>query len=42
MEKFMIDQGYELVKFSNIEDIIRTPIDELPNILTGIFKKIKK
>jgi SAM-dependent methyltransferase len=41
MKKFMEEQGYELICYSNIEDIIRTPIDLLPNILTGIFKKIK-
>jgi hypothetical protein len=40
MKNFMQDQGYELITFSNIEDIIRTPIDNLTNILTGVFKKI--
>ena len=41
LSSFMHGQGFELVNYSNIEDIIRTPIDENPNILTGVFKKIK-
>jgi len=39
--KFMSEMGYEVLKISNLEDIIRKPINEDENILTGIFKKIK-
>jgi SAM-dependent methyltransferase len=41
MKNFMNEQGYDLISFSNMEDIIRKPIDENGNILTGIFKKNK-
>jgi hypothetical protein len=37
---FMQEIGYSTVSLSNIEDLIRTPIDDKTNILTGIFKKI--
>lgn len=40
LNKFMRNVGFELVAYSNIEDIIRKPEDELSNILTGVFKKI--
>lgn len=36
---FMNGQGYKLMNISNIEDVIRKPIDENTNIITGIFKK---
>lgn len=36
--KFMENQNYEMINMSNIEDIIRKPIDDNTNILTGIFK----
>jgi hypothetical protein len=32
--------GYEFVNSSNIEDEVRTPVDENQNILTAIFKKV--
>lgn len=35
---FMSEIGFELVKFSNIEDIIRVSDESYSNILTGIFK----
>ena len=37
---FMLEMGYEKVKISNIEDIIRKSSNEYENILSGIFKKI--
>jgi hypothetical protein len=37
---FMNDCGYEKLTTSNIEDLVRTPINNEKNILTGIFKKI--
>lgn len=37
--KFMDFCGFDVVITSNIEDIIRTPINNDLNILTGIFKK---
>lgn len=37
---FMLEMGFELINFSNIEDIIRKPSDSNNNILTAIFKKI--
>lgn len=36
---FFNEMGYELVVKSNVEDLIRTPIDDNENILTCIFKK---
>jgi hypothetical protein len=36
---FMDSSGFEKVCISNIEDIVRTPINKDYNILTGIFKK---
>ncbi len=38
---FMKYHNFECVSITNIEDIIRKPIDNHENILTGIFKKIK-
>ena len=41
LSKFFTSIGYEILDYSNIEDVIRTPYDEkLPNILSAIFKKI--
>jgi hypothetical protein len=40
--KFFNEMGYELLTHSNIEDVIRKPIDENENILTCIFKKNNK
>ena len=37
--KFMDMNGFECISMTNVEDIIRKPVDENPNILTGIFKK---
>ena len=36
---FMHKQGYQMINVSNIEDVIRKPIDNFGNILTGVFKK---
>ena len=41
IKNFFHEMGFEMVTYSNVEDVIRTPIDENPNILTCIFKKIK-
>lgn len=41
IEKFFYDMGYDMVDYSNIEDIIRTTSEDYPNILTCIFKKRK-
>jgi hypothetical protein len=38
--EFMKNSGFECVSLTNVEDIIRKPIDKNKNILTGIFKKI--
>lgn len=38
---FMNEMGYDNISISNFEDIIRKPIDENSNILSGIFKKRK-
>lgn len=32
--------GYKVIHLSNVEDDVRTPVDNLPNILTVIAKKI--
>lgn len=37
---FMKENGFELLNTSNIEDIIRIPVDNLSNILTNIYIKI--
>lgn len=36
---FFYEIGYELVLSSNVEDTIRKPTTELPNILTCLFRK---
>ena len=41
LTKFMEEMGYEKIAISNIEDIIRKGVDKHPNILSGVFKKIK-
>jgi hypothetical protein len=41
IELFFNEMGYDMVKFSNVEDIIRTSTEKYPNILTCIFKKQK-
>jgi hypothetical protein len=38
---FMNHCGYEMVSISNIEDTVRTSINNDKNILSGIFKKYK-
>jgi len=40
-ENFFNEMGYDMVDYSNIEDLIRTTEHEYPNILTCIFKKRK-
>jgi 2-polyprenyl-3-methyl-5-hydroxy-6-metoxy-1,4-benzoquinol methylase len=42
LSKFMQTQNYLTIDVSNIEDIIRKPIDKNTNILTGIFKNLNK
>ena len=37
---FFNEMGYKLITKSNVEDIIRTPIDNNENILTCIFEKL--
>jgi hypothetical protein len=41
IEKFFNEMGFDMVVYSDIEDTIRKPSDEHPNILTCIFKKRK-
>jgi len=41
IENFFNEMGYDMVDYSNIEDLIRTTEHEYPNILTCIFKKRK-
>lgn len=40
LKKFMLRMGYECLKISNFEDVIRKPVNTDFNILSGIFKKI--
>lgn len=40
LKEFFESLGYEYVSHSSVEDIIRKPVDELPNILTALFKKV--
>lgn len=40
LTNFMNELNYKLIASSNIEDIIRTPVDEKTNILTCIYEKI--
>lgn len=37
--RFMDEMGYDMVNISNIEDVIRKPVDKNSNILSGVFKK---
>ena len=39
LTKFFNANGYKCIDLCNIEDSIRTPIDNNPNILTGVFKR---
>jgi len=39
LRSFMNENGFQYMAHSNIEDAIRKPVDELPNILTAIFEK---
>ena len=39
ISNFFDEMGFDLIDSSNIEDTIRTPTSENPNILTCIFKK---
>ena len=39
LTSFMDDCGFEIVAHSDVEDIIRTPSSDLPNILTALFKR---
>ena len=41
LDNFFSEFGYSRVYISSAEDIIRKPVDNLPNILTSIFKKDK-
>jgi hypothetical protein len=40
LENFMNEMGYDLVTGNNVEDAIRKPVDNHPNILTAIFEKV--
>lgn len=39
LTNFMEDKGFEYINCCNVEDVIRTPVDNLPNILTATFRK---
>lgn len=39
LKHFMEDMGFEIIVYSDVEDVIRTPIDDNQNILTAIFKR---
>ena len=41
IEKFFNEMGYDMVDYSDIEDVIRTTNESYSNILTAIFKKRK-
>ena len=41
IENFFNEMGYDMVDYSNVEDLIRVSGEEYPNILTCIFKKRK-
>jgi hypothetical protein len=41
IEKFFNEMGYDMVDYSNVEDLIRVSNEEYSNILTCIFKKRK-
>jgi hypothetical protein len=38
--EFFKKHGYEIVVSGNPEDVVRTPVDDMENILTCVFKKI--
>lgn len=38
--QFMIEKGYALVSLNSCEDTIRKPVDQYPNTITGIFRKL--
>ena len=40
--KFMKRMGYSCIRINNFEDEIRKPVDHRKNILTGLFKNMKK
>ncbi len=42
LNSFFEDIGYKYISHSNVEDAIRKPEGELPNILTAVYKKIHK
>ena len=37
---FMLDHDFEMITYSNVEDVIRKSVYEYPNILTAVFRKI--
>jgi len=39
IKKFFNEMGYEMIDYSNIEDLIRVSNEDYPNILTCILKK---
>lgn len=39
IKNFFNEMGYEIIDYSNIEDLIRVSNEDYPNILTCIFKK---
>lgn len=39
LTNFMDSMGFDYINSCNIEDVIRTPVDNLPNILTAAFSK---
>jgi hypothetical protein len=39
LNRFMEQHGFELITYDNVEDIIRKPTENLPNILTAVFRK---
>ncbi len=38
LKSFMTEVGYEDISHSSVEDMIRKPANEMPNILTAIFR----
>ncbi len=41
LNNYFKEMGFVKISYSNIEDIIRIPVDNNSNILTAIFKKVK-
>lgn len=39
LQSWMASQGYRCENWCNVEDVIRMPVDNLPNILTATFEK---